>query len=60
MVRLPLAVQPGRPYRVVNHAAQYEVLGEAEVASHDFETLSSFWFDVGAGVPGQLLDRLRA
>ena len=60
MVRLPLAVQPGRPYRVVNYAAQHEVLGEAEVALHEFETLASTWFDIGAGVPGQPPGRLRA
>lgn len=60
MVRLPLAVQPGRPYRVVNFAAQHEVLGDAECAAHGFETLSSTWFDIGAGVPGPPPERLRA
>jgi hypothetical protein len=51
-LRLPLAVQPGRPYRTVNFTTQYDSLGEQEFAA-TFETRHSAWFDIGAGTPGQ-------
>jgi hypothetical protein len=51
IIRLPLAVQPGRPLRTVNFTVQDDVLGDKEYASGSLQTLRNAWIDIGAGVP---------
>jgi hypothetical protein len=59
IIRLPLAVQPGRPPRTVNFTVQDEVLGDKEYASGSLQTLHNAWLDIGAGVPGTEPEKLR-
>jgi hypothetical protein len=59
IIRLPLAVQPGRPPRTVNFTVQDEVLGDKEFASGTLQTLRNAWIDIGAGVPDAAPEMLR-
>jgi hypothetical protein len=59
IIRLPLAVQPGRPPRTVNFTVQDEVLGDKEFASGSLQTLHNAWLDIGAGVPATGPEKLR-
>jgi hypothetical protein len=59
IIRLPLAVQAGRPPRTVNFTVQDEVLGDKEFASDTLQTLRNAWVDIGAGVPETALETVR-
>ncbi len=59
IMRLPLAVQPGRSPRTVNFTVQDEVLGDKEFASGTLQTLRNAWIDLGAGVPEGAPEMLR-
>ncbi|MBY0509905.1 MAG: hypothetical protein K2P94_07100 [Rhodospirillaceae bacterium] len=59
ILRLPLAVLPGRPPRTVNFTVQDEVLGDKEYASGSLQTLRNAWIDIGAGVPDAAPEMLR-
>ncbi len=59
IIRLPLAVQPGRPPRTVNFTVQDDVLGDKEYASGTLQTLRNAWIDIGPGVPDATPEMLR-
>lgn len=53
VVRLPLAVQAGRPPRTATFSLQTEPLDLQESVILAFETVENAWLDIGHGVPAR-------
>ena len=60
LVRLPLAVQPGRPARTVTYSEPEIGFVKDPAPIRRFETLESAWVDIGAGVPSEAPQGIRA
>lgn len=52
-IGLPLAVQNGRPPRMLAYTCEYGVPKQGEVAWDQFDILAQGWIDLGAGVPSE-------
>jgi hypothetical protein len=53
-IGLPLAVQAGRPLRMLAYTCEYTLLKQGEGAWDQFQILEHGWIDIGAGVPQEM------
>jgi len=53
-IGLPLAVQAGRPLRMLAYTCEYNVLKQGEGAWDQFQILEHGWIDIGAGEPAEV------
>ena len=57
-IGLPLAVQEGRPLRLLAYTCEYSMLKQGEGAWDQFNILAHGWIDLGGGVPSMAPARL--